>query len=139
MDQGTKILMDPDEIVWPDKIVTRPPSKAELRRMNKSGKSQAKTKHGVFGDLVHKYKNETVDAAQEKTEEILKLVPKHGRPRKASATKKAPAKRTAKKANASHPDSDEEADSSGKANISKILVDVKRFYLLVLYVLIILH
>ena len=78
MKQGTKILMDPDEIVWPDKTVTRVQTKAELRKMKKTGKQQEKTKHGVLGNLVNKYKNAA--KAVEVVQEIPKTVLKCGRP-----------------------------------------------------------
>ena len=126
MDQGTKILIDPDEIVWPDKTVTRPPSKGQLKKLKKNGKNQDKTKHGVFGDIVHKYKNASsvntqVDAVE--INETPQNISKRGRPRKAAAaTKKAPAKRSAKsKQTASKDDSGSDDDEeNGKVDISKI-------------------
>ena len=120
MKQGTEILMDPDEIVWPDKTVTRPPTKAELRKMKKTGKQHEKTKHGVFGDLVNKYKN--ASKAVEVVQEIPKSIPKRGRPRKAVERKKAPTQHATKKLKEAHTD-DEDEEESGKIDISKILLD----------------
>ena len=121
MKQGTKILMDPDEIVWPDKTVTRAPMKAELRKMKKTGKQHEKTKHGVFGDLVNKYKN--ASKAVEVVQEIPKSVLKCGRPRKAvEQKKKAPAQCATKKLKEANTD-DEDEEENGKIDISKILLD----------------
>ena len=110
--------MDPDEIVWPDKTVTRPPTKAELK---KSGKQQEKTKHGVFGDLINKYK--TASKVNEVVQEIPKSVPKCGRPRKAVEKKKAPAQRATKQLKEANTD-DEHEEESAKIDISKKSIGV---------------
>ena len=120
MNQGTKILMDPDEIVWPDKTVTRAPTKAELQKMKKNGKQHEKTKHGVFGDLVSKYKN--ASQAVEVVQEIPKSIPKHGRPCKAVEKKKAPTQRATKNLKEAHSD-DKDEEENAKIDISKILLD----------------
>ena len=87
--------------------------------MKKTGKQQEKTKHGVFGDLVNKYKNAA--KAVEVVQEIPKTVPKCGRPCKA-VEKKAPPQCATKKLKEANTD-DEDEEDNGKIDISKILVD----------------
>ena len=88
--------------------------------MKKNGKQHEKTKHGVFGDLVSKYKN--ASQAVEVMQEIPKSIPKRGRPCKAVEKKKAPTKHATKKLKKAHSD-DEDDEENAKIDISKILLD----------------
>ena len=88
--------------------------------MKKTGKQQEKTKHGVFGDLVNKYKNAA--KAVEVVQEIPKNVPKRGCPRKAVEKKKATVQHATKKLKEANTD-DEEEEENGKIDISKKLLD----------------
>ena len=95
MQEGTVFCLDPEQITWPDGTVTSALTRNEIRKLKKQGKVSAKTKHSLWGDIVHRYSNgkgtaETPAAeAPSSNVELPTAVPKKGRP-KGKKTSKAP-------------------------------------------------
>ena len=133
MENGTEFYFEPEKIVWPDKTVTSPPSKTQMRKLRESGKGSKKTKHGLWGDLVNKYSSPKLDSTAPATVGVAvdvdpPHVPKRGRPKGSGTTKKKATKPVAPR----KPDSDAEGDGdeeSGKqkVDISKANVGASTF------------
>ena len=96
-------------------------------KMRKQGKFNNKTKHGLWGDIVHKYTGATSSGSKDAniSIEIETPVPKRGRP-KGSTNKKTPKKaiQPKKKSEINVSSDDEEDDNSGQRS----KVDVSKLY-----------
>ena len=137
MQQGTVFCIDPEQITWPDKTVTSALTRNEIRKLKKQGKVSAKTKHGLWGDLVHRYSDgkdgndPPAQNAPRANVELPTAVPKKGRPKAKKVTKGAVPKNT-KKQKVQTVESDGSSDDGDENSVStdKTKVDVSKCIIL---------